>query len=149
MNEKSLSRFTETARKAVRLKGEVSILLTSSGVMRRLNRCFRGKDQPTDVISFPAIQEVAADFAGDLAISIDIARTNARRLGHSADEEVRVLILHGLLHLAGYDHENDRGEMAKKELALRRKLGLSTNLIARTESENGSGRVGKKAGRKR
>jgi probable rRNA maturation factor len=133
VNEKSLLRFTGEARKAVGLKGEVGLLLTSNREMRQLNRSFRGKDKPTDVISFPAVEVVSAKFAGDLAISVDIATANAKNFGHSTEAEIRVLILHGLLHLAGYDHETDDGEMARKEQRLRAKLGLPLNLIARSE----------------
>jgi len=122
------------AQKALELKGEVSVLLTTNRQMRQLNRCFRGKDKPTDVISFPAVEVVSHKVAGDLAISVDIAAANAKSFGHTPDEEVRVLILHGLLHLAGYDHEKDKGEMARKEERLRQKLGLPSNLIARTEA---------------
>ena len=121
------------AQKAIGLRGQVSVLLTSNREMRQLNRCFRGKDKPTDVISFPAADAVSHKIAGDLAISVDIAAANAKSFGHTANEEVRVLILHGLLHLAGYDHETDKGEMARKEDRLREKLGLPSNLIARTE----------------
>ena len=121
------------ARKAVGLKGEVSVLLTSSRQMRQLNKSFRGKDKPTDVISFPAVETVAHKVAGDLAISMDIAAANAKSFGHSTTDEIRILILHGLLHLAGYDHEKDQGEMARKEHRLRHKLGLPSNLIARNE----------------
>ena len=99
--------------------------------MRRLNSCFRGKNQPTDVLSFPA-DASAKVFAGDIAISLDIAERNARLLGHSAADEIRVLILHGMLHIAGYDHENDEGEMANKEIVLRRRFGLPTSLIERS-----------------
>jgi len=121
------------ARKAVNLTGDVSLLLTSSRQMQVLNRNFRGKDKATDVLSFPAVKEVASKFAGDLAISVDIAKFNARQLGHSPEEEVRVLILHGLLHLAGYDHETDDGKMARKESRLRNQLGLPSSLIARSD----------------
>jgi len=134
INEATLTRFTNVARKSVGLKGDVAILITSSREMRRLNRVFRGKDKPTDVISFPAVEVVTKELAGDLAISLDIAQTNARNLGHSTEEELAVLILHGVLHLAGYDHETDDGEMAAKEAQLRDKLSLPTGLIARTRS---------------
>jgi probable rRNA maturation factor len=134
VSEQSLLRFSHKARKAVGLKGSVSLLLTSNREMQQLNRCFRGKNKPTDVISFPAADVVTAKFAGDLAISVDIASANARNFGHSTKEEVCVLILHGLLHLAGYDHENDSGEMAREETRLRRQLGLPSSLIARTET---------------
>jgi probable rRNA maturation factor len=136
VNERQLLRFTQQARKAIGLKGQVSLLLTSNREMRALNRCFRGKDKPTDVISFPALEAFTAKLAGDLAISVDIAVVNARELGHSTADEIRVLILHGLLHLAGYDHERDQGEMAQKESLLRSKLGLPVNLIARSQSGN-------------
>ncbi|HWR13393.1 MAG TPA: rRNA maturation RNase YbeY [Terriglobales bacterium] len=153
VNEKALLRFTHKAIKASGVAGDVCILVTSSREMRRLNRCFRGKDKPTDVISFPAISVVAGKFAGDLAISLDIARSNARRLGHTTDEELRILILHGLLHLAGYDHESDEGEMERKESTLRNKLRLPSSLIARTEAEPGRaqtlGNQKKKVGRLR
>jgi probable rRNA maturation factor len=146
--ESSLMRFAEKARKAVGLKGEVSILLTSNRQMRQLNRCFRGKDKPTDVISFPAIHEVSRQMAGDLAISVDIATGNAKHFGHSTQEEICVLILHGLLHLAGYDHEKDKGEMARKEQRLRVTLGLPSTLIERTNSIARSGGALKASSRK-
>ncbi len=133
VSEATLLRFTNRAKAAIRLRGDVSLLLTSSRKMRHLNRCFRGKDKPTDVISFPAVEAVADKFAGDVAISVDIAAANARLFGHSLQDELRVLILHGLLHLAGYDHEVDHGEMARQEERLRRRLGLPANLIARAE----------------
>ena len=135
LNKARVRRFLAAACKAVRLKGDVSLLLTTSRRMRSLNRSFRGKDKPTDVISFPAIDAVRASFAGDLAISLDIAAANARKLGHSAEDEIRVLILHGVLHLAGFDHETDDGEMARKESRLRRQLGLPLGLIDRTERD--------------
>jgi probable rRNA maturation factor len=133
VKENKLTRFAQEARKAVGLKGDVCILLTSNREMRQLNKCFRSKDQPTDVISFPAMAEVSREFAGDMAISVDIAAANAKHFGHSTQEEIQVLILHGMLHLAGYDHESDQGEMARKEHRLRVKLGLGSNLIARSE----------------
>jgi len=136
VTEDRLRRFVSAARRAVRLKGDVSLLLTSNRRMRALNKSFRGKDKPTDVISFPAVEAVAAKFAGDLAISSDIAAANARQLGHSAEDEIRILILHGLLHLAGHDHEADDGEMARRESRLRRQLGLPSGLIARSEDES-------------
>ena len=136
LSEARLRRFLATARKAVGLKGDVSLLLTSDGEMQELNRSFRRKDHPTDVLSFPAIDAVAMKFAGDLAISLDIASVNARLLGHSLEDEVRILILHGLLHLAGYDHETDAGQMARKESRLRHQLGLPSNLIARSRGSS-------------
>jgi probable rRNA maturation factor len=84
------------------------------------------------VLSFPAIPGLMEDFAGDVAISAEIAARNARRLGHTAAEEIRILTLHGLLHLAGYDHERDGGEMERKEARLRKSLGLPVGLIERS-----------------
>ena len=111
------------------------MLLTGDATLRRLNRTFRGKNKATDVLSFPAA-ESAAGVAGDLAISLETAARQAARFGHSLRDEVRVLLLHGVLHLAGFDHEADEGEMASREAELRRELGLETGLIARV-----SGRV--------
>ena len=137
----SLERFVLRARKAALIKGRVDVLVTGSSVMRSLNVRFRGKNKPTDVLSFPAESPVngtrRAPFAGEIAISADIALDNARRLGHSAVSEVKVLVLHGILHLAGFDHERDNGEMARKELKLRRALGLPAALIERAQSQRG------------
>jgi probable rRNA maturation factor len=130
--KRRLERFLAEGRKAVRLKGDVGLRLTSNREMRKLNSTFRGKDKATDVLSFPAAEAASAELAGDLAISLDIAAANARQLGHSVEDEVRVLILHGLLHLAGYDHESDEGQMARKELRLRKALELPTSLIERS-----------------
>lgn len=130
---RALEQFAERARRAVRLRGEVNVLVTGGGELRRLNRQFRRKDEPTDVLSFPAL---ASGSAGDIAISADIGAANARRLGHHAADELKVLILHGMLHLAGYDHERDQGQMARREERLRRALGLPMALIQR--SRNGA-----------
>jgi probable rRNA maturation factor len=137
-----LERFTARARRAVRLRGEVNVLVAPSAELRRLNRVFRRQDKPTDVLSFPP---AAAGMAGDIAISADIARASARRLGHPLTAELKVLVLHGLLHLAGYDHERDAGEMRRKEERLRAALGLPAALIARAERRTAAPR---KAGRR-
>jgi len=97
----------------------VAVCLVSDAEIARLNRTYRGKGGATDVLSFPA-----DGTGGDIAISPAAARRNARSLGHSVPEELRVLILHGVLHLAGYDHETDEGEMERRELRLRRRLGI-------------------------
>lgn len=107
------------------------MLVTSSQRMRGLNARFRGKKRATDVLSFPG-PEFVEGFAGDIAISLDIAAGNARLLGHSVSDEVKILVLHGLLHLAGYDHETDDGKMARREKMMRRKLGLPLGLIERS-----------------
>ena len=132
LNEASLDRFLGRARRAVGLRGKVTALVTTNRGLRVLNQRFRGKDQPTDVLSFPAEPRAVNDFAGDVAISAEIAAQNARRLGHSPKEEIKILALHGVLHLAGYDHESDHGEMARKEERLRKRLGLPAALIERT-----------------
>jgi probable rRNA maturation factor len=102
--------------------------------MQSLNSRFRKKDIPTDVLSFPAPHNLADKISGDIAISAEIAQDNAKCLGHSGIEEIQILVLHGVLHLAGLDHERDNGEMARKEMRLRRTLGLPTGLIERTSS---------------
>jgi len=134
LSARRLESFVAEASRAAGLGGRVTVLITSNSKIRRLNSRFRGKDSPTDVLSFPA-GPLANDFSGDIAVSLDIAARNARELGHSVAEEIRILILHGILHLAGYDHENDRGEMEGKETALRRKLGLPTGLIERSRED--------------
>ncbi len=123
------------------------MLVTSSRELKGLNRRFRGKNKPTDVLSFPAIPGLMRGFAGDVAISAEIAARNARQLGHTAGEEIRILTLHAVLHLAGYDHEPDNGEMARKEAHLRKSLGLPVGLIERREqSDRGKVLMGKSKG---
>ena len=130
----SLERFALRARKSVGLRGSITLLVTSSQEMRSLNSRFRGKNKPTDVLSFPAAFETGNQrFAGEIAISADIARQNAAKLGHSAALEIKVLALHGILHLAGYDHERDNGVMARKEAHLRKLLRLPSTLTERGE----------------
>ncbi|HEX3660067.1 MAG TPA: rRNA maturation RNase YbeY [Acidobacteriaceae bacterium] len=130
---RTLSGFLESASAAAKLRGEVSVLLTGDAPIRRLNRQFRHKDTPTDVLSFPAL-DVSGDqsLAGDLAISVETAARQAEDRGHALAVELQILMLHGLLHLAGYDHEQDSGQMARREATLRRRLGLSQGLIERS-----------------
>ena len=128
VSQAALSRFAARARRAAKLTGEVSILITGSDEIRALNRQFRRKDKPTDVLSFPS---EAPGIAGDIAISAEIAHENGERLGHGTLTELKILMLHGVLHLAGFDHETDDGKMARKEAALRRELGLQDGLIER------------------
>jgi probable rRNA maturation factor len=90
------------------------------------------------VLSFPADRDVQKQFAGEIAISAEIATKNARALGHSAAEEVKILVLHGVLHLRGFDHECDNGQMARREKQLRAKLHLPQGLIERTDSRRDS-----------
>ena len=100
--------------------------------MRSLNRRFRGKDKPTDVLSFPPMSDFAEGLAGDVAISQEIAAKNAHAIGHAPADEVKILALHGVLHLAGFDHESDNGEMAREANRLRSKLRLPVGLIERS-----------------
>ncbi|MFN7934027.1 MAG: rRNA maturation RNase YbeY [Bryobacteraceae bacterium] len=104
-------------------------LLSNDAELQRLNLQFLNHDYPTDVLSFPSGQ---AFHLGDLAISVDRAKQQAAEFGHSLEEEIEILMLHGVLHLLGMDHEADRGAMARKETAWRKKLGLASSLIART-----------------
>jgi probable rRNA maturation factor len=127
-----LAGFVARAKRAVKLSGGVSVLIAGNRELRVLNRRFRGKDRATDVLSFPPVPACRPDFAGDLAISAELAAANGHRLGHSAQDEIKILLLHGLLHLAGYDHERDNGEMARKEQRLRKSLGLPVGLIERS-----------------
>ena len=96
------------------------------------------------MLSFPAAEELAGQYGGDLAISLDTAKRQAEEHGHTLRDEVRVLLLHGLLHLSGMDHEVDCGEMAEREGELRGKLRLPNGLIARAEGET-TVKVGAKA----
>jgi probable rRNA maturation factor len=131
LSDTALAKFVVRASRASKLSGTVNVLVTSSAELRSLNRRFRGKDLPTDVLSFPPAPEFENGLAGDIAISADIAKQNALRLGHSAAQEIKILALHGVLHLVGYDHETDQGTMADKETKLRRSLGLPLGLIER------------------
>ena len=140
LSEIALARFVTRASRATRLHGVVNLLLTSNSELRALNSRFRGKDSPTDVLSFPPVFGLVDAFAGDVAISAEMAAYNARLLGHAAAEEVKILALHGMLHLAGYDHERDHGEMARTEERLRKFLRLPAGLIDRRQPEsNGAG----------
>ena len=146
LSEAALERFVTKARRAAGLRGAVNVLVTTSRDLRLLNCRFRGQDRITDVLSFPPMGLIA-DFAGDVAISADIAAQNARRLGHSTAEEIKVLALHGILHLAGYNHERDRGQMARKEAVLRRQLNLPQGLIARNADSSEKTSIGMSAKR--
>src|ERR1700723_1802546 len=133
LGKRDLNRFLAAAAEALGLAGEFSVLLTGDERLRALNLQFRGMDKPTDVLSFPALPEAAnGGQGGDLAISLETASVQALHHGHSLQTEIKVLILHGVLHLAGYDHERDRGQMARREHALRKELGLPVGLIQRS-----------------
>jgi probable rRNA maturation factor len=143
---KPLENFFERVRRELRFASEsVTVELISDAAMARLNQSFRSKRGPTDVLSFPAngarpnqkTERVRAllvypesrrgarqNYVGDIAISPETARRNARRFSRTFPVEMRILILHGMLHLAGFDHENDHGEMDRLERRLRRRLGV-------------------------
>ena len=122
-----------------RVRGDIAVALVSDRDVRLLNRRYRHKDAATDVLSFPSTGESPGPpsrHLGDIVIATGIAKRQAREMGHSYATELRVLALHGLLHLLGYDHdrEDDRGRMARAEARLRRKGGLRTGLIARSRA---------------
>jgi len=130
-------------------RGTVSIALLPDSKVRALNLRYRGIDKATDVLSFPekgsagffagsraTRKNLPTPFLGDIAIACGIAQKQAKQLGHSLRVEFRVLTLHGLLHLLGYDHEDDGGRMARVEARLRRKAGLPAGLIARTRASS-------------
>ena len=115
-------------------KGDVSIAVVSDRRMRALNRQFRGKDSATDVLSFPATHVPGvSSFLGDIVIASGTAIRQAREAGHPVTTELKVLALHGLLHLIGYDHDTDDGKMARAEARLRKKAGLREGLIERNK----------------
>ena len=134
-----LEEFLQNIREEIGLGPEcVAVRLIGDGEMARLNEKYRKKKGPTDVLSFPAaedsgkpgtlrqqVRRARGKFLGDIAIAPRVARRNAKLLGRRLPEELKVLILHGLLHLLGYDHETDRGEMERIEMRLRRKLGIA------------------------
>ena len=134
LSKAGLTRFLHKAQELAALGGNVDVLLADDRELRRLNRQFRGKNKATDVLSFPAPVEMAEVHAGDLAISVETAARQAAEHGLTLRDEVRILLLHGVLHLAGFDHEIDDGEMAGHEAALRKQLRLPAGLIARAES---------------
>ncbi len=124
----------------VRARGAVAIAVVPDARVRALNRQYRNKNDNTDVLSFPTESQVdrraslatrPAAFLGDIVIAAGVARRQASVGGHSLQTELRILALHGLLHLLGYDHEQDSGQMARLERRLRREGGLREGLIER------------------
>jgi probable rRNA maturation factor len=123
-----LQRFVQRAQKLAKVAGEVDVLISTNQRLHALNRRFRRKNKPTDVLSFPR------STGGDIAISADIAGQNAALYGHGTAEELKILVLHGMLHLAGHDHESDNGHMARLESRFRAQLKLPASLIDRTHA---------------
>jgi probable rRNA maturation factor len=115
-----LRRVIQEAGRALRVSGEVALVLTSDAPVRRLNARYRHQDKPTDVLSFPGPGGESG--LGDIVISLDTAARNAPRFGRTLSEELQVLTLHGFLHVLGYDHETDDGTMDRLEARLRRRL---------------------------
>jgi probable rRNA maturation factor len=111
-----LRRVLRGAGRTLGVGGEVSVVLAGDSLLQRLNRDFRGKDRPTDVLSFPG--GGGEEGLGDVVISVPTATRNARRLGHSVSRELDILALHGFLHVLGYDHETDDGTMERLERRL-------------------------------
>jgi len=134
IGQKPLRAFAARLARSLRLgKESFAVALVGDREIAALNRRYRGKRKATDVLSFPASNGKRsgvptdgrrAGYQGDVVISVETARRNARRFGHSAEEEIKLLTLHGVLHLLGYDHETDQGQMARREHRLRRRLGL-------------------------
>lgn len=127
-----LQRFARRVQTLARVKGDVDILIASNKRLHELNRRFRRKNKPTDVLSFPRPS------GGDIAISAQIALENAERYGHNLANELKILVLHGMLHLAGHDHESDNGRMARLEARMRAQLKLPASLIDRTHASGKS-----------
>jgi probable rRNA maturation factor len=126
VDEDDLESFsTRLARSLRRTPRDFSVALVSDRRIRALNRRYRGHSKATDVLAFPLRSKRGANgYLGDVVISVETARRNARRYAHNPQEEIKLLILHGLLHLLGYDHETDKGQMNRREHQLRRRLGL-------------------------
>jgi probable rRNA maturation factor len=125
-----IQRFARDLQDAIAKGKPFDVLITGDAELRRLNRDFRGKDYASDVLSFPSAHPSSL---GDLAISLGRARAQARQYGHTTEQEVQILMLHGVLHLTGLDHESDDGRMARAEKRWRARLGLPSGLIERVQ----------------
>jgi probable rRNA maturation factor len=128
----AIERFARRLQNEVAQGAPFDTLITGDAELRRLNRQFRQKDYTTDVLSFPAMS--LSPGLGDLAISLARARAQAREFGHTIEQEIQILMLHGVLHLMGHDHEIDRGRMARFEKRWRARLGLPAGLIERVQA---------------
>ena len=129
INAKQLSEFADQALRAIgTARTDATVVFVADAAIKKLNHQFRGKNQATDVLSFPSSAEpfeiADREHLGEVVISVQRAAAQAKDNGLSVGNEVKQLILHGLLHLAGYDHETDQGEMNRLELKLRKKLGI-------------------------
>lgn len=131
LSRRSLRAFMKRLQTEVAGGREFCCLIAGDEELRRLNREFRRRDCATDVLSFPAGSEAGDLRHGEIAISFDAAERQASGYGHSVEEEIEILMLHGVLHLLGMDHETDRGQMSAAERKWRAKLGLAAGLIER------------------
>jgi probable rRNA maturation factor len=132
LGRSGLQEFARILQRRVAGGREFCCLVTDDRALRRLNAEFRRKNHATDVLSFPSNGGTPAGHSlGDIAISAERAAEQAEQFGHSAEDEIRILMLHGVLHLVGMDHERDGGRMARRESGWRRKLGLPAGLIER------------------
>jgi probable rRNA maturation factor len=132
LNRRDLERFARTLREEVSRGLGFTCLVTDDRELQRLNRDFLGKDRPTDVLSFP--EAAPTTFLGEIAISANRAAEQAHDHHHSLETEICILMLHGLLHLLGMDHETDRGQMARAEAGWRQRLALPAGLIERVQA---------------
>ena len=132
LDSAALETFAQTLQDRVAKRREFHCLITNDTELQTLNREFRSKDYPTDVLSFPG----EAPYLGDIAISLQHARSQAKEFGNSLEDEIRILLLHGLLHLSGLDHETDTGQMARAEQRWRKKFGLPVSLTERAARVN-------------
>ena len=126
----ALETYAQLLEDRVAKQREYHCLITNDAELQSLNCEFRGEDHPTDVLSFPA----APPYLGDIAISLQHARAQAREFAHSLEDELRILLLHGVLHLTGLDHESDTGQMARAEQRWRKIFNLPTSLTERAKA---------------
>lgn len=135
LRRRPIERFARALQKEVARGRRFECLITTDAELRRLNRNFRGKDAATDVLSFPAgplpFGRGSVPGLGDIAVAVGRARAQARAFGHTIEQEIQILMLHGVLHLLGMDHEIDRGRMARVERRWRTSFGLPHGLIER------------------
>ena len=111
---------------------DIELILTTDEEIKKLNKEHRNKDKATDVLSFP-LENIPGMLLGSIVISVDTAKRGAEEFGHSVENEIKLLFIHGLLHLLGYDHEIDNGEMREKEKEIIEKFNLPKSLIIRND----------------
>jgi len=134
IRRRGVKAFAKILRDQVASGRPFECLITDDRELHALNARFLGKQYPTDVLSFPADPQAEGGLLGSMAISAQRAREQARQFGHSLQEEIQILMLHGVLHLLGMDHETDRGRMARAEADWRTRLGLPAGLIERVKA---------------